>query len=172
MIGKAGIVVLLVVLLLTLTAADLAGDRANTPVFAEGEHIAVIVNRANSINGLSMRELRRIFLCERTSWQSGRKITVVMRDPGQVERDAILRLVYRMTEGEYQRHFLQARFTGEVIVPPRVVSSPAGVRKFVAYVPGAIGYVRACDLDDTVKFLLIDGEAPGNTDYKLKLPAK
>ncbi len=58
-----------------------------------------------------------------------------------------------MTETEFSRHFLQGLFTGEVFVSPKTLSTPVGVRKFVFNVPGAIGYLRAADVDGTVKVI-------------------
>jgi hypothetical protein len=43
------------------------------------------------------------------------------------------------------------------------------VRKFVFNVPGAIGYVRVTDVDDTVKVIRIDGHLPDDKDYSLRI---
>jgi hypothetical protein len=60
--------------------------------------------------------------------------------------------------------------TGEILVSPKTLSSPEGVRKFVFNVPGAIGYLRMSDVDDTVKVLKIDGHSPNDPQYTLKVP--
>ena len=43
------------------------------------------------------------------------------------------------------------------------------MRKFVFNVPGAIGYLRPGDVDDSVKVLRIDGHLPGDAEYPLKI---
>ncbi len=129
--------------------------------------LAIIVNKANPVTNLSYAELRQIFLAERGYWGQGRKTVLTMREPGQPERSAVLRQVYRMNESDYNRHFLQLNYAGDSQATPKQLATAEKVRKFVFNVPGAIGYVRASELDDTVKLLRIDGLAPGDAGYKL-----
>jgi len=131
--------------------------------------LVIIVNRENPIENLSMTELRTLFLGERSHWPNGRRITLVMMEPGQPERETLLRNVCRMSESDLRRRYLQGLLTGEVLVSPKTLSSPAGVRKFVFNVPGAIGYLRSEDVDDSVKVLRIDGHLPGDAEYPLKI---
>jgi hypothetical protein len=39
--------------------------------------------------------------------------------------------------------------------------------KFIFNAPGAIGYLRASDVDESVKVLRIDGHLPNDRDYTL-----
>jgi phosphate transport system substrate-binding protein len=133
------------------------------------ESLAIIVNRENPIESLSMAELRTIFLGERSHWANGRRITLVMMEPGQPERDSIVRDVCRMSESDLRRRFLQGLLTGEVLVSPKTLATPVGVRKFVFNVPGAVGYLRPEDVDDTVKVVRIDGHLPSDADYPLRV---
>jgi hypothetical protein len=94
-----------------------------------------------------------------------------MMEPGFAERKAVLRDIYHMNESDFSRHFLQGLFTGEVFVSPKTLASPVGVRKFVFNVPGAIGYVRASDVDDTVKVIRIEGHLPDDKNYSLRIQA-
>jgi ABC-type phosphate transport system substrate-binding protein len=136
-----------------------------------GENLAIIVNRANSIDNLSAAELRRIFLGARGHWPSGRRITIVMMEPGQPERAAVLRQICQMSENEFNNHFLHGLFTGEVLVSPKILASPVGVRKFVFNVPGAIGYLRISDVDSSIKIVSIDEHFPNDKAYPLHVPA-
>jgi ABC-type phosphate transport system substrate-binding protein len=136
------------------------------------EPLAIIVNRSNPVDGLSMLELRRVFLGERKHWANDRRITLVMREPGEPERKVILRDVYQMNEDQLKNHFIHGLFTGEILVSPKILATPTGVRKFVFNVPGAIGYVRASDLDDTVKVLRIDELLPEDGAYKLRVEVR
>lgn len=131
--------------------------------------LAIIVNKSNPVDDLSYVDLRQIFLGQRSYWPHGRKITIVMREPGQAEREAVLRAIYGMGERDFNRHFLQAKFTGEVLAAPKLLSTAAGVKKFVLNVPGAIAYVRLDELDDSVKPIHIDTQAPGDPGYKLRV---
>jgi len=144
-----------------------------TPAPPPGEDtLAIIVNQANTLDDLSLKDLRTVFLGERSHWPNGRRITLVMMDPGLAERKAVLRDVCHMSEPEFSRHFLQGLFTGEVFVSPKTLSTPTGVRKFVFNVPGAIGYLRASDLDGTVKVIKVNGLRPEDAEYPLKIEVR
>jgi len=136
------------------------------------EDLAIIVNAANPTDNLSLTQLRGIILAERAHWPNGQKITVVMREPGQPEREAILRTVCRMSETDFNQYSMHSTFTGQVQTAPKLLSSGAGVRKFVFNVPGAIGYIRAGELDLSVKAVRLDGRLPGEQGYKLRLEAR
>jgi ABC-type phosphate transport system substrate-binding protein len=131
--------------------------------------LAIVVNQSNPVDNLTIQDLRTVFLGERSHWPNGRRITLVMLEPGQPERKAILREIYRMNENDFSRHFLQGLFTGEVFVSPKTLATPVGVRKFVFNVPGAIGYVRASEVDDSVKVIRVNGHLPEDKDYGLRL---
>ena len=131
----------------------------------------IVVNRSNTVEDLSMAELRRILLGERSHWPNGRRITLVMREPGEPERTAILRDVCQMNESEFKNHFLHGLFTGEILVSPKILATPIGVRKFVFNVPGAIGYLRLSDVDNTVKIVRVDELLPEDKGYKLHVEA-
>lgn len=133
------------------------------------ESLAIIVNRANPIENLSLAELRAMFLGERSHWPNGRRITLVMMEPGQLERDTVVRDVCRMTESDLRRRYLQGLLTGEVLVSPKTLATPVGVRKFVFNVPGAVGYLRPEDVDDSVKVIRIEGHLPSDAEYPLKI---
>ena len=133
------------------------------------EPLAIIVNTSNPVDDLSQPELRRIFLGERSHWPNARRITLVMMEPGQPERKALVTEVCQMNESDFGRHFLQGVFTGEVFVSPKTLASPVGVRKFVFNVPGAIGYLRASDVDSSVKVVRVGGHLPGDKEYSLRI---
>src|SRR5207244_927600 len=86
---------------------------------AAERNLAIVVNQSNPVNELTMAELRRVFLGERGHWPNGRRITLVMLEPGWPERAAVLTSIYHMDEAEFNNHFLHGLFTGEVFVSPR-----------------------------------------------------
>ncbi len=154
--------------LFLLCAAHLGQPLPAAPVAITEEALAIVVNKANPVTNLSFAELRQVFLAERNHWSNGRKSVIAMREPGQPERAAVLRQIYRMNESDYNRHFLQLNYSGESQSSPKQLATAEKVRKFVLNVPGAIGYVRASEVDDSVKLVRIDGLAPSDTGYKLK----
>jgi ABC-type phosphate transport system substrate-binding protein len=130
-----------------LTAFGLRTVEAAPPV-------DVIVNPSNDVASLSPADLHRIFLGDKSTWPNGKHIFLVMAAPGSPERAAILKSVFRMTETDYAKYFLQASFTGAVSAPPKDAASPSEVKQLVAQNPGAIGYINDSDADGSVKVLL------------------
>jgi ABC-type phosphate transport system substrate-binding protein len=159
--------------LAVLLLADIARETASSaepPKPAESltyQPLAIIANRSNTVNGLTMAELRKLFLGDRGHWPDGHRVTLVMREPGEPERQTILRDVCQMNENDFKNHFLHGLFTGEILVSPKILDTPTGVRKFIFNVPGAIGYLRQTDVDATVKVLRIDEALPEDPGYKL-----
>ncbi|HEY1985252.1 MAG TPA: hypothetical protein VGG85_07585 [Terracidiphilus sp.] len=148
--------------------------RANGGTWPEGaaeisltEPLAIVVNRSNPVDDLSSAELRNIFLGNRSHWSNGRRITLVMREPGEPERKAMVHDVCGMNEDQLKNHFVHGLFTGEILVSPKILASATGVRKFIFNVPGGIGYLRPGDVDETVKVLRIDELLPEDKGYKL-----
>ena len=166
-VGFLGLAALLLALLARQAAEGAPADPTDLEVSIQP--LAIIVNRSNTVDALSTSELRRIFLGDRSHWPNGRRITLVMREPGEPERKCMLHDLYQMSEGELKNHFLHGLFTGDILVSPKILATSVGVRKFVFNVPGAIGYVRLSDVDDTVKVLRVDELLPDDKGYRLKV---
>jgi ABC-type phosphate transport system substrate-binding protein len=140
-------------------------------VQAAGDPIVVIVNSANPVDNLSMGELKKLFLGDRSRWDTGKAVAPVMLGPGAPERTSFLKIVCGMNDADLGKYFLQAAFTGKSATPPKEVGSAAAVKSFVAGSPGAIGFVKASDLsagDTTVKAVKID-TAASDPGYKIKM---
>jgi len=136
------------------------------------DSLAIVVNRGNPVENLSFSELRKIFLGEQTHWSNGRRITVVMLEPGNAERQAVLVQIYKMGEKDFINYFLHGMFTGEIHAAPRPLPSSEEVLKFVLNVPGAIGYVKAPNVNDSVKVVRVESRLPSEKDYLLRLHGK
>lgn len=131
--------------------------------------LAIIVNKSNPNDNLSFSELREYFMAERNNWASGAgKVRVIMREPGGAEREAVLRLIYDMNEKDFNSYFLGKKFRGEILEEPRLRTSTPDMIKTISNVPGAIGYVRADEVDASVKVIRVDGLAPGDAGYRIK----
>jgi ABC-type phosphate transport system substrate-binding protein len=142
-----------------------------SPVEAAGEPIVVIVNNANPVESLSLGELKKLFLGDRSRWDTGKAVAPVMLGPGAPERTVFLKIVCGMNDADLGKYFLQAAFTGKSATPPKEVGSAAAVKSFVAGSPGAIGFVKASDLpagDATVKAVKVDAAA-SDPGYKIKM---
>jgi ABC-type phosphate transport system substrate-binding protein len=131
----------------------LAGAPLSEHALAAGE-VSIIVNKANTISDLSLADAKKIFMGDKTTWPSGKRISVLMAASGSPERAVVLREIFKMSDAEYTKYFMQAAFTGKVTAPPKEVSSAAQMKQSVAGSPGAIGCVKNEDVDDTVKVVL------------------
>jgi len=131
--------------------------------------LAIITGTGSSLTDVSKADLERFFRADKTKAPDGTKVSIVMLDTGRPEREAALRGIYKMGETEYNDFFVSATFTGAVAAAPKSFPTPMAVKKYVATTPGAISYIRASDADDTVKVLKVDGKAPGDADYSLKM---
>ncbi len=146
-----------------------------TVVRAAEDDVAVIVNKSNPAASLGMAELRKILLGPRPKWSSGINIIVLMTQPGQSERSATIKIVCGMSETDFMLHFVRTwrqhdgssnAASGDA---PRVFDSGGQLRASVASTPGAIGFIKASQVDSSVRVIAIDGNLPGQTDYKLRL---
>jgi ABC-type phosphate transport system substrate-binding protein len=136
---------------------------------AAADDVAVIVSKSSSIDALTMSQLRKIVLGQEAKWPTGKKIVVLMTTPGLPERAGLLKMVCGMNETDFTLHFMHASFNGDSVDPPKAVGSGVQVRQLVASTPNAVGFIKASQVDDSVKVLAIDGSAPGQPAYKLKL---
>ena len=111
--------------LITVGAALLAAP--NVSRAQRAEPLAIVVNKANPMNEVSLSDLRKIYRGQRGRWSNGRRVTIVMRDAGTPERGAILRSLYGLDERDYRRDFLQSIFSGEANDAPKMLATPNGV---------------------------------------------
>ena len=51
---------------------------------------------------------------------------------------------------------------------PTVFETGVQVRQSVATTPNAVGFIKASQVDDSVKVVTVDGSSPGQPAYKLK----
>ncbi|HTC48008.1 MAG TPA: substrate-binding domain-containing protein [Candidatus Aquilonibacter sp.] len=166
-------------ILFLLSAIGLLASAAFSPVLtpaveAAGDPIVVIVNAANPVDNLSMGELKKLFMSDRSKWDTGKAVAPVMVTAGAPERTAFLKQVCGMNDGDFSKYFVQAAFTGKAATPPKEVGSAATVKSVVASSPGAIGFVKAGDFhgdgsDGGVKAVKVDGIAAGDSSYKLRM---
>jgi ABC-type phosphate transport system substrate-binding protein len=136
--------------------------------------IVVIVNVSNSVDNLSMGDLKKIFLSDRSHWDTGKAISPVMVSGGAPERTAFLKIVCGMSDADFGKYFMQAAFSGKSVTAPKEVGSSQGVKAVIASSPGAIGFVKAQDFhgdgsDGGVKAVKIDGMSAGDAGYKIRM---
>jgi ABC-type phosphate transport system substrate-binding protein len=142
------------------------------PYARAADAIVVIVNSTNPVDNLSAGDLKKLYLSDRSRWDTGKAVAPVMLGPGAAERSAFLKIICGMSDADLNKYFLQAAFTGKAAIPPKEVGSASAIKSFVASSPGAIGFMKASDLpagDSTVKAVKVDGVAASEAGYKIKM---
>ena len=130
------------------------------PIAYDG--IAIIVNKRNPLNNLSLEQIRQIFQGKVTDWATfnlkPHPIHIITREEGSGTRNAFEELVM----GKH----------AEITPVALVQDSNGSVREIVANDPYALGYISMGLLDPRVKALAVDGVSATrqnvkNRNYKL-----
>lgn len=116
----------------------------------------VIVNKANPVKALSVVELRRIFMKQTRMWPHAESIVPVDWDATSPHREAFSRLVLARSVREMGDYWVQQSVT-QGLAPPSTQRSARAMLRFIASVPGAIGYLPPGDADDTVAVVNVTG---------------
>ena len=132
--------------------------------------LAVVVNKGNATEALSMAQLRRLLLGDMRNWPDKKEVSLVTPDPQSAAFKCLLSAVVRMTDVENHRFIASAQFRGEEPVELHTASSSAAAAKMVSGAPGAIAIVEAGSLpaiSPSVRVLRINGKQPGESGYPL-----
>jgi ABC-type phosphate transport system substrate-binding protein len=153
-----------------MAGASSVAAPASPPAALQAGAVAIIVNPRNSTRDISFDALRKYFKAERGQWPNGTKVVIAMRQPaGQPERNAILRSIYGWDETYYQKYFRQGQFNESIQQAPKELNTTYAMTQYVHYTPGAIGYVRADQVDTSkVNVLSVDGRKPGDSGYRIR----
>ena len=116
----------------------------------------IIVHRDNPVSGLTLPELQRIFRKQTRMWPTGESVVPVDWDATSPVRADFSDKVMRRSVRELAEFWVQQNIT-QGLTPPTTLKSTRAVLRFVASVPGAIAYVPADEVDDTVKRLEVKG---------------
>jgi hypothetical protein len=130
--------------------------------------VAVVVNPGVPATDLGFAEIRKLLLGDRQFWNSGLRVTLLMRAPVARERDVVLREIYQMSEAQFRQYWIAKVFRAEATSGPKVVYSDEEAAQMVAAIPGAIAFLDASKVPKGLKVLKIDGRLPGEAGYKLR----
>ena len=127
-----------------------------TPCFAH--HMAVVVNKANSVQNVTSSHLARIVKGEMKKWPDGKNVMLVLHgfSPGEM---ATLEHLNKMSETEVKA--MLAAHKDWI----RLVGTDADVIDAVASTPGAIGFVEERSITDRVGVVKVDGKLPMEAGY-------
>jgi phosphate transport system substrate-binding protein len=137
---------------------------------AEVADVAIVVNRDNPVDELSLKELRSLFELQQQFWKTGsrNRVALVTLKAGLPEKELILEKVYHRTEEALNRDWMLRVFKAEIVSSPVVRASSAEVIKEISRLKSGIGFIDASMKDPSVKVLRIDGRLPGEPGYVLR----
>jgi hypothetical protein len=139
-------------------AAFLAVLLALAPV-ASAE-VVVIVHPGNSVEGLSLRDLTRIYKVQRSRWPDGTLITPFLPPRDSVENRKLLERVFQLqSDAALARYYLRAIFQQRIADQPYRCVGPLEAVRRVATERGGIALVEreALPKDAAVRVIAVEG---------------
>jgi hypothetical protein len=157
--GLSGLLLLVVALLPEAAHAQVA------TVVNRATPIAVIVNRTNAVSDIRLEDLRRYYLGSNHAFPDGSSVVLLEFPPA---RRAFYRSLLHMSELAVTRHWIGVVFRGEEANPLRGIDGAEALKRTVAEIPGALGFINAAAVDTTVKVVTVDGRHPQDSGYPLR----
>ncbi len=121
-------------------------------------HMAVVVNKDNSVTNISSVYLAKIVKADTRKWTNGSNIVLVLHRASAGEMRTLQKLNH-MSEQEMKSR-LEARKDGIILV-----DSDDDVLNTVGSMPGAIGLVEVRAVNNKVKVVKVDGKLPLEKGY-------
>lgn len=116
------------------------------------EQIAVIVSSRTPPVTVDITTLRGIYLKKIFIDKQGNSLIPVNLPPDNPLRHAFSHAAIHMSDTQLRNYWNQRYFQG--VSPPYVLGSQDAMVQFVANTPGAIGYIKPCYLDESVRQIL------------------
>lgn len=138
------------------------------PSHAAAENLSIVVNPDTPVDGLSLAELRKLFLGDRQFWTPNLRVVLLVRAPVAREREVVLRQIYQMTEAQFRQYWIAKIFRAETTSGPKIVYSSEMTTELVAAIRGSISFIAAAKIPPGVKVLRINGKLPGESGYPLQ----
>ncbi len=132
--------------------------------------LAVVVNKANPVESLSMAQLRKLILGDVRAWQNNKNVALIARDPSTKDFQCVLSTIVRLSVAEYHRYIISAEFRGDEPMAIQTVDSDAAAGKYVSGSAGGLAIVEANSLPAigaSVKVIRIEGKTLGQPGYPL-----
>ena len=123
------------------------------PDRAAGE-VVVVAHAGVADEEIARKDLQRIYLGKRSTWNDDSTIVPAMLKAGPVHEEFVEDVVGRSAH-RFANYWRQMVFTGKG-TPPRSFGSEAEVVEFVKSTPGAVGYVSPGAETAGVKVLVVD----------------
>ncbi|MBD3315269.1 MAG: hypothetical protein GF344_05745 [Chitinivibrionales bacterium] len=146
-----------VLLLITFSAAN------------EPENIVVVVNKSNPVSNISVRNLRRIYLCTKKKWKDGTSILLTAHQEGNPINDRFYNRVIGFDRKRLDGYYSSERMKGRIIAKPIALKGEEFIQDYISRKAGAVGFVEHTAVDTSrVRVIKVNNALPGDKDYPLK----
>ncbi len=143
-------------------------DSATTPAGGARTDYAVVVHKDNPTQTISETELRRIFKADVQFWpRSGTVVELLLPRSGSSTKNFLQERLYRMTDLQLKRYWLELIYQNRIVEAPRAVPSSQVAVQMLERLRGSITILPAKDVVANVKVVPIDGKRPGEEAYPL-----
>ncbi len=132
--------------------------------------LAVLVNKANPVESLSITQLRRLILGDVRTWQDHKQVALIARDPSTKTFQCLLSSIVRLSVGDYRRYVMSAEFRGDEPMAIQTVDSDSTAARYVSGSAGGLAVVEGnsvAAMGGSVKVLRIEGKTLGQPGYPL-----
>ena len=137
-------------LLIGIGVAALISQSGGGQAKAEGDDIAVVVNKSNATATMSRSQLSALFKVKSTEFPRGGRATPVNLPPESPARQAFDLAVLGLTPDEVERFWVDSKSRSGV-GSPRRLPGPSALVRFVSGDETAIGYVPTSEVGDGVR---------------------
>ena len=135
--------------LLTTTSAAifLLLSIVSVPAYAE---IAVVVHPGNAINSLNAHDVKMIFLKKTKRFPDGNSANPVNQKESLPIYDQFAEQILGRNASQMKAYWSGKIFSGKA-TPPAEVNGDSAMKRKIASVPDAIGYINSNSVDSSVK---------------------
>jgi len=134
---------------------------------AAARDMALISNKSNHVESVSVAELTKICKGQSQRWPDGKPITFITRDPASPEMKLVLEKIYSLPKEEVAALIANANHNRVNHPAIMVVDSDEALVKKVETTPGAVGLVDVYAITGSVTVLRVGDKLPLQPGYLL-----
>lgn len=134
---------------------------------ASARDLALVANKANSVNAITLPDLVKVCKGQTDKWPDGKSVTFIMRDPSAPEMKFFLEKVYALPEAQVKGVVATANRGRGGHPAIMIVASDEDLVNKVASIPGAVGVVDVYAINSSVAVIKLAGKLPLEPGYAL-----
>ncbi len=127
--------------------------------------IAIVVNNENPLAGLTLEELKRIYLGKQTLFSNDIPVLLgISRDLSSTFYKSAL----GMPAHAVKRHWIKVVFAGSRATPPEPLEGADNIKSFVESNRGAIAFLAFDEVDQRVRVITVGEKSPDQHEYPIR----